>query len=254
MPLSERLKHGRDVCLQAVQWTRTLPIPEYSRDYEFVALQHPAEYAMNEGRIVSNRALNITAREYDAHFEEEQVPYSNALHSIIKARGAYLTGPLARYNLNFDRLPGAVRQAAREAGLGETCLNPFQSIVVRAVEMLYAFEEAIRIIEGYEPPEMPYVACETHAGTGYAATEAPRGTLYHRYSIDEQGIIQEAKIVPPTSQNQKMIENDLREYVTPRVDVPTDQLRAGCEQVIRNYDPCISCATHFLKLEFEREA
>ncbi len=252
--LSERLKHGRDVCLQAVQWTRTLPIPEYSRDYEFVALQHPAEYAMNEGRIVSNRALNITAREYDAHFEEEQVPYSNALHSIIKARGAYLTGPLARYNLNFDRLPGAVRQAAREAGLGETCLNPFQSIVVRAVEMLYAFEEAIRIIEGYEPPEMPYVACETHAGTGYAATEAPRGTLYHRYSIDEHGIIQEAKIVPPTSQNQKMIENDLREYVTPRVDVPTDQLRAGCEQVIRNYDPCISCATHFLKLEIERDA
>jgi coenzyme F420-reducing hydrogenase alpha subunit len=252
-PLSERLKRGRDVCREVVQWTRTLPMPEYSRDYEFVALQHPDEYAMNEGRIVSNRALSITAREYDAHFEEEQVPYSNALQSVMKGRGAYLTGPLARYNLNFGRMPAAVREAAREAGLGETCLNPFQSIAVRALEMLYAFEEAVRIIEAYEPPETPSIDCEMHAGTGYAATEAPRGTLYHRYSIDDRGIIQDAKIVPPTSQNQKMIENDLREYVTPRVDMPTDGLRAECEQVIRNYDPCISCATHFLKLEIQRE-
>jgi len=253
-PLSERLKRGRDVCREAVQWTRTLPMREYPRDYEFVALQHPGEYAMNEGRIVSNRALNITAREYDAHFEEQQVPYSNALHSMIKGRGTYLTGPLARYNLNLGLLPAPVREAAREAGLGETCLNPFQSIVVRALEMFYAFEEAIRIIEAYDPPETPSIDYETHAGTGYAATEAPRGTLYHRYSIDDRGIIQDAKIVPPTSQNQKMIENDLREYVTPRVDIPIDQLRAECEQVIRNYDPCISCATHFLKIEIEREA
>src|SRR5215467_5490206 len=199
--LSERLKRGRDVCREAVQWTRTLPMREYPRDYEFVALQHRDEYAMNEGRIASNGALNITAREYDAHFEEQQVPYSNALHSIIEGRGAYLTGPLARYNLNFGRLPAPVREAAREAGLGETCLNPFQSIVVRALEMLYAFEEAIRIIEAYEPPERPSIDYEMHAGTGYAATEAPRGTLYHCYSIDEQGIIQDAKIVPPTSQN-----------------------------------------------------
>jgi sulfhydrogenase subunit alpha len=252
-PLSERLKRGRDVCREVVQWMRTLPMPEYSRDYEFVALQHPDEYAMNEGRIVSNRALSITAREYDAHFEEEQVPYSNALQSVIKGRGAYLTGPLARYNLNFGRLPAPVREAARGAGLGETCLNPFQGIVVRALEIFYAFEEAIRIVEAYEPPQTPFVDPEIRAGTGYAATEAPRGTLYHRYSIDDRGVIQDAKIVPPTSQNQKMIENDLRDYVTPRVDIPTDQLRAQCEQVIRNYDPCISCATHFLKLEIERE-
>jgi coenzyme F420-reducing hydrogenase alpha subunit len=253
-PLSDRLKRGRDVCRQAVHWTGTLPIREYFRDYEFVALQHPDEYAMNEGHIVSNRALNTTAREYDKQFEEEQVPYSNALHSIIKGRGAYLTGPLARYNLNAGRLPAPVREAAREAGLGETCLNPFQSIVVRALEMFYAFEEAIRIIEVYEPPETPSVDLEAHAGTGYAATEAPRGTLYHRYSIDEGGIIRDAKIVPPTSQNQKMIEKDLWDYVTPRVDIPTDQLRVECEQVIRNYDPCISCATHFLKLQIEKDA
>ena len=253
-PLKEHLKRGYDECRKIVQWTRTLPIPECSRDYEFVALRHSNEYPMNEGRIVSNRGLDITAREYDTHFEEEQVAHSSALHSVIKDRGAYLTGPLARFNLNFERLPVSIQQAARDVGLGGTCVNPFESIIVRSLEILYALEEAIRITEAYEPSETPAIACEPHASTGYACTEAPRGALYHRYSIDEKGIIRDAKIVPPTSQNQKMIENDLREFVASRVDMPTDQLRSECEQVIRNYDPCISCATHFLKLEVERES
>jgi len=252
-PLSDRLKRGRDACLDVVQWTRTLPIRDYSRDYEFVALRHSSEYPMNEGRIVSNRGMDITAQEYETHFEEEHVPHSNALHSVIKGRGAYLTGPLARYNLNFDRLPSSIQEVARSVGLVGTCLNPFESIIVRSLEMLYGFDEAIRIIEAYEPPDAPFVACEPRRATGYGATEAPRGTLYHRYSLDEKGIILDARIVPPTSQNQKMIESDLREYVTPRVEMPSEQLRAECEQVIRNYDPCISCATHFLKLEVVRE-
>ena len=226
---------------------------DYTRDYQFVALRHPTEYPMNEGRIVSNRGLDITAREYDAHFEEEHVSYSNALHSVIKGAGAYLTGPLARFNLNFDRLPASVQESAREVGLAGACLNPFESIIVRCLEMLFAFEEAIHIIDRYRRPEAPFVACEPRQATGYAATEAPRGTLYHSYSIDVSGLIQCATIVPPTSQNQKMIESDLREYVTARVEMPADQLRMECEQVIRNYDPCISCSTHFLKLEVERE-
>jgi coenzyme F420-reducing hydrogenase alpha subunit len=253
-PLKEHLEEGYRKCREIVRWTRTLPIRDYSRDYEFVALRHPTEYPMNEGRIVSNRGLDITAREYDAHFKEEQVAHSNALHSIIEGRGAYLTGPLARFNLNFDRLPHSIQQTARDVGLAGTCVNPFESIIVRSLEMLYAFEEAIRIVEAYEPPDTPAIPCEPCASTGYACTEAPRGTLYHRYSIDERGIIGDAKIVPPTSQNQKMIENDLRDYVAPRVEMPPDQLRSECEQVIRNHAPCISCATHFLKLEVERES
>jgi coenzyme F420-reducing hydrogenase alpha subunit len=216
-------------------------------------MRHSTEYPMNEGSIVSNRGLKITARDYDTHFEEEQAPYSNALHSLIRGGGAYLTGPLARYNLNFDRLPVSVQEIAREVGLAATCRNPFESIIIRSLEMLYAFEEAIRVIDNYEPPDSPAVACEPRSAVGYACTEAPRGTLYHRYSIDEKGIIRDAKIVPPTSQNQRAIEDDLRHYVAPRVEMANDQLRAECEQVIRNYDPCISCATHFLKLEVERE-
>jgi coenzyme F420-reducing hydrogenase alpha subunit len=253
-PLGDRLKRGRDLCRDVVEWTRTLPMRDYSCDYEFVALRHPTEYPMNQGRIVSNQGLEITAHEYDAHFSEEHVAHSNALHSVIRGRGAYLTGPLARYNLNFDRLPVSVQEASRSVGLDGKCVNPFESIIVRALEMLFAFEEATRVIESYEPPDAPFVACELREATGYAATEAPRGTLYHRYSVDSEGVIREAKIVPPTSQNQKMIESDLREYVAPRVKMPASQLRAECEQLVRSYDPCISCATHFLKLEFEHDS
>ena len=252
-PLGERLERGRDLCREVVKWTRTLPIPDYSCDYQFVSLRHPDEYPMNEGRLVSNHGLDIAATEYDDHFEEEHVAYSNALHSTIKGGGAYLTGPLARYNLNFNRFPSSVQTAAREVGLGESCHNPFESIIVRALEMLYAFEEAIRIIKAYIPPDTPWIESVPRVSTGYACTEAPRGTLYHRYSIDGEGTIRDAKIVPPTSQNQKAIENDLRHYVAPRVNLPADELRAQCEQMIRNYDPCISCSTHFLKLEVERE-
>jgi coenzyme F420-reducing hydrogenase alpha subunit len=252
-PLGERLKRGLEVCRGVVRWSRTLPVRDYSHDYEFVALRHPGEYPMNEGRIVSSRGLDIRAEEYDNNFEEEHVAYSNALHSSIKGRGAYLTGPLARYNLNFDQLPSSIQNEARETGLGGVCRNPFESITVRALEMLYAFDEAVRIIETYKPPDVAAVLCTPRESTGYACTEAPRGTLYHRYSIDEQGIIRDAKIVPPTSQNQKAIEDDLREYVASRTALPHEELRAQCEQVIRNYDPCISCSTHFLKLYVERE-
>jgi hypothetical protein len=171
---------------------------------------------------------------------------------VLKDAGAYFTGPLARYNLNFDLLPGSVQDAAHEAGLGRVCRNPFQSIVVRSLEILYACEEALRIIQQYEPPERPAVELRVRAGAGYACTEAPRGTLYHRYRIDETGAILDAKIVPPTSQNQKAIEEDLRQFVTQYLDLPDEKLQWQCEQAVRNYDPCISCSTHFLKLTVER--
>ncbi len=251
--LAEKLKWARDAALETVQWTAQLAFPEFEQDYEFVALQHPGEYPFNEGRLVSNLGLDIAVREYEDHFVEEHVPYSNALHSMHKGRGAYFVGPLARYNLNFDRLSPLAQQAARNAGLGQPCRNPFKSIIVRSVEIVYAFDEALRIIEAYEKPEQPAVEIHPRAATGYACTEAPRGILYHRYRIDDEGLILDAKIIPPTSQNQKIIEKDLYRYVEQAIDLPEDQLTWQCEQAIRNYDPCISCATHFLKLHIERE-
>ncbi len=251
--LAEKLKWGRDAALETVRWTAQLSFPDFEQDYEFVALQHPTEYPFNEGRLVSNKGLDIAVQEYENHFSEEHVPYSNALHSVLKGRGSYFVGPLARYNLNYDRLSPLAQQAARDARLGPICQNPFQSIIVRSVEVVYAFDEALRIIEGYEIPEQPAIDLHPRAATGSACTEAPRGILYHRYRLNDDGLILDAKIVPPTSQNQKTIENDLRHYVEQAIELPEEQLTWQCEQAIRNYDPCISCATHFLKLHIERE-
>jgi sulfhydrogenase subunit alpha len=230
----------------------SMPFPEFERDYVFVSLRHPKEYPFNEGRLVSNSGLDIPVREYEDNFTEEHVRHSNALHSVLKEKGAYFVGPMARYALNFDRLSPLAQQAAREAGLGAVCNNPFKSIIVRSVEILYACDEALRIIEQYDPPEKPSVDIQPRAATGYGCTEAPRGILYHRYRVDQEGTILEAKIVPPTSQNQKTIEQDLGEFVPKFLNLAEDNLRWQCEQAVRNYDPCISCATHFLRLEVDR--
>ena len=175
------------------------------------------------------------------------------MHSQRRGRGAYLVGPLARFNRNFDRLPEVARQAATEAGLTVPCRNQFKSIVVRAVELVFACHEALRIIAEYEPPAAPRVEAQPCAGVGHAATEAPRGILYHRYALDVDGLIQEARIVPPTSQNQKQIEDDLWRFTPKILDLPIEQITWKCEQAVRNYDPCISCATHFLRVKLERE-
>jgi coenzyme F420-reducing hydrogenase alpha subunit len=251
-PLAERLKWAREAAFETVRWTAGFDFPERERDYTFVALRHTAEYPFNEGRIVSNRGLDIVPTDYEDHFEETHVERSTALHSRIRGGGSYLVGPLARYNLNFDRLSPLAQEAAREAGLGPTCTNPYRSIVVRAIEVLYACDEALRIIDSYEKPDRPTVAVEPRAATGYAATEAPRGLLYHRYRLEADGTIAEARIVPPTSQNQGSIEEDLASYIGGFLDLPDEALRHRCEQTVRNYDPCISCSAHFLRLEMDR--
>lgn len=252
-PLAESLKWARDAALETVRWAASLPMPAFERDYEFVALRHADEYPFNEGEIVSNQGLRCAAADYEAHIEEEHVRHSHALHARLRARGAYLVGPLARYNLNFDRLSPLAQEAARAAGLAPVCRNPFQSIIVRSVEILYACDEALRLIADYTRPDQPAVAVGPRAGTGTGCTEAPRGILYHRYDLDEQGTILHANIVPPTSQNQRTIEHDLALFVAGALDLPQEQLTLRCEQTIRNYDPCISCATHFLRLQIERD-
>jgi len=251
-PLAERLKWARDAAIAAVTFAAGLPFPDFERDYEYVSLRHQSDYPFNEGRLASNKGLDIPVREYDQHFEEQHVSHSNALHSVHSGRGSYLVGPLARYNLNYDRLSAVARQAATAVGLGPACHNPFKSIIVRAVETVYACDEALRIIEHYERPANAVMEFRPTPGVGYACTEAPRGILFHRYRINPRGQVLDAKIVPPTSQNLRMMEEDLREYVAPRISVAQQALTWQCEQVIRNFDPCISCATHFLKLKFDR--
>ncbi len=248
----QKLKWALEASIETVKWTSTFNFPDFEQDYEFVSLRHPDEYPITEGRLVSNKGLDISIQEYEKHFMEEHVEHSNALHSAQVGSCLYLVGPLARYNLNFDRLTPKAQKSAKAAGLDHTCNNPFKSIIVRSVELVFAFEEVIRLIQEYKRPEKPFVEIYTKAGTGYGCTEAPRGILYHRFWLDYEGRILAAKIVPPTSQNQKIIERDIFHYVKNNLKLPVEKLAWQCEQAIRNYDPCISCATHFLRPKIEK--
>lgn len=250
--LLDELKWGRDWAVESMKLLATLNFPDFERDYEFVALRHPDEYPFNEGRLVSTSGLDIAVSEYENHFEEEHVAHSNALRSAMKGRGAYKVGPLARYNLNFDKLPKIAQDAAKLGGMGPVVKNPFKSILVRTVETVFALDEAVKIIESYEKPPASSVKIDVKAGVGSGCTEAPRGILWHKYKVDEQGLIQLAKIVPPTSQNQRIIENDLADIAERNAGLPDDKLTWLLEQSVRNYDPCISCATHMLKVEVRR--
>ncbi|HEX6580912.1 MAG TPA: Ni/Fe hydrogenase subunit alpha [Actinomycetota bacterium] len=245
----EPLERAREIAVETARWVSGFAFPSFERDYGFVSLRHPTDYPITEGRVVSSDGLDIAIAEYDEHFVEEHVPHSTALHSRLRSTGNhYLVGPLARFNLNADRLRPLARRAAEEAEIADGCRNPFQSIVVRAVELVQACDEAIDMIGSYEPPDPPAVPVPPKAGAGTGATEAPRGLLYHRYVLDADGLIQDARIVPPTSQNQGTIEEDLVRFTDERLSLDREELTWQCEQAVRNHDPCISCATHFLDL------
>jgi coenzyme F420-reducing hydrogenase alpha subunit len=247
------LAEARELAVETARFVAGFDFPDFEQNYEFVALVHENEYAINEGRVVSSGGLDIAVEQYQDHFVERQVAHSHALHSAIRGRGSYLVGPLARFNLNFERLPASVRELARELGVTPPCRNPFRGIVVRALEIVFACEEALRLVDEYERP--PAACAEVHprAGIGQACTEAPRGLLYHRYELDESGTIRSARIIPPTAQCLKRMEEDLYFLVGKMASLPTPELTHRCEQAIRNYDPCISCATHFLQVTVERE-
>jgi coenzyme F420-reducing hydrogenase alpha subunit len=248
-PLVERLKWGLDQAIDTAKLVSTFEFPDFETEYEFVSLRHPEEYPLMGGRIVTSSGLDISIREYEFHFEERHVPHSNALHGLERGHGRYSVGPLARFNLNFDRLSPLARQVAADVKIGPVMKNPFKSIIVRAIETVYAYEEALHIIQAYEPPASPSHAVTVSAGIGCGASEAPRGMLYHRYRVTDDGLIRDAKIVPPTAQNQPTIEEDVRQFVTKFAGLPREELTWKCEQAVRNYDPCISCATHFVRLE-----
>ncbi len=250
-PLAEQLRRALDLALDTVRWVATFDIPDVEVEHELVAVHHPDQYAIETGSIATAGGLRLPVSEYPEHAVEHQVPHSTALHATFDGQ-RYLTGPLARYTINSGQLSPLAREAATAGGLGEACRNPFRSIVVRAVEVVYAVEEALRIIDSYERPEPPSVEVAPRAAVGHGVSEAPRGLLYHRYELAPDGAIVAATIMPPTSQNQSAIEDDLRRVVGLNLDLDDAALTALCEQTIRNHDPCISCSTHFLDLTVER--
>jgi sulfhydrogenase subunit alpha len=244
---------GLEAAVNMTRWVAGFDFPDFERSYEMVSLSHPDEYPMNEGRIVSTSGLSIEVADYEEHFEERQVQHSTALHSVRKSDGTcYCVGPLARVNLNFDRLSPRAKRVADEIAFSVPCCNPFKTIIARGLEVVHAYEEALDILRTYIPFSPPRSEFQVTSSQGCAATEAPRGLIYHRYAVDEVGKVKFAKIVPPTSQNQGQIEDDLRAWVSGLLDQKDQELALDCERLIRCYDPCISCSTHFLRLTVER--
>lgn len=239
-------------CERLIQWSATLPKKDNSHPFISVSLRHPDEYPMNEGKIVSDRGLDISIDEFDDYFKEYQVPYSNALHCLLQSE-PYLVGPLARINNNYEHLPPVIKEALKKAGVFFPTQNMHHSIIARATEIYYCILEAQRLLQNYIYPNASHAEVTTRAGRGYGCTEAPRGMLWHCFDMTTEGLVQSARIVPPTSQNQARIEQDLRislqQYGLEKAD---DDLQAYSEQLIRNYDPCISCSTHFLNLQVRR--
>jgi coenzyme F420-reducing hydrogenase alpha subunit len=232
----------------------SLSAPAFEREPRLVALHDPYEYPMNHGRIVSNDGLNLAPQSWSEAFHEVQVPWSNAL----QARGSdglpYLLGPAARVVLDHDQLHALAREALDASGALESIRrNPYRSIVARAIELVHATADAIDIVDAYAPPTRPAVDWTARPGTAAWATEAPRGLLFHRYEVGEDGLIAAATIVPPTSQNQAAIEADIATFAPRVIDLPMDVATHALEQLIRSYDPCISCATHFLDLSVDHE-
>jgi sulfhydrogenase subunit alpha len=252
--LLDDYRGGLDAAIEVTRWVAGFPFPDFEAACEMVALQHPSEYPMNSGRIVSTQGLDIAADEFTTHFGERQVPHSTALHCLrIPAESAYCVGPLARINLNRPLLSPIARQLSGEVGVRWPCANPYKSILARALEVVHAFEDAISLIEAYDGCSPSRITYEPRAGAGAWATEAPRGMIYHRYETTADGRIAHATIIPPTSQNQRQIELDITALL-PRVLGGDDAATAlACEKLIRSYDPCISCSTHFLKLEVVRQ-
>jgi coenzyme F420-reducing hydrogenase alpha subunit len=228
--------------------------PEFSREPKLVSLRHDSEYPYSNGRIVSSDGLDLAIDRWDDAFEERHVEYSNALHARTKDGDVYLLGPAARITLAGDRLHPIAAAALAETGLRDAIrTNIYWSIAARAIELLHALAEAIDIVDGYRPPAEPKVAWTPRPGRGAWATEAPRGLLFHRYEVDERGLVSAAQIVPPTSQNQGAIEQDLALFVPSVLSLSHAEATLRLEQLIRSYDPCISCATHFLDLTIDRE-
>jgi sulfhydrogenase subunit alpha len=235
-----------------VAFTASLDLPDDDQEFVSVALRHESEYAMYSGRIVSDQGLDLPVEAYLDRFQESHVAHSTALYAHLDGR-PYLVGPLARLNLNHDRLSPPVKAALEASGLRLPSRNMFHSVIARAVEIHEVVLEAIRLLGVYRPEEPAHVPVTVNAGIGCGATEAPRGLLWHRYEVDTAGRIFSAQIVPPTAQNQARIEDDLKCSLEAfGLHHDDDALRLRGETVIRNYDPCISCATHFLKVRVER--
>jgi coenzyme F420-reducing hydrogenase alpha subunit len=233
-------------------WASELDYPDFEEDYEWVALHSDSRYATMEGSVRSSIHGDLDVVDFQKDYVEFQVPHSTALHSHGRDGGPYMVGPLARFNLNFELLrPEAAALAAR-IGLSVPIKNPYKSLLARGLELVQSYAEALEIVRAFQPSGACHVPVTPRSAEGAGASEAPRGLLFHRYRLDDAGLVEAARIVPPTAQNLSRIEADLRGLLPGIAHQPDEDISLACEALVRAYDPCISCSTHFLTLDLKR--
>lgn len=251
--LVDRLEDAVEDAIGVVEWTAGLDLPVDNQAFNCVAIRHPNEYGINEGELVSTQGQRVSFDSYSERFKEHQVKHSTAFYSTLDGE-SYFVGPLARVNLNFAQLPKEIQNLCNDLNLKFPSNNMFDNVRARAIESYYSVLEALRLLRAYKRPRQAYVDVTPKPGIARHATEAPRGVIYHEFKIDGNGKVQTASMIPPTSQNQASIEANLKNAVLEYgLDHPDDELRMLCEKIIRNYDPCISCSTHFLNLTVHRK-
>jgi coenzyme F420-reducing hydrogenase alpha subunit len=249
------LEWGLEASRETVRWAANLAYPDlFIDDYEFVAIRHGNEYGILDGDVMSSKNEEpFVVEDFEKAYLETHVRHSNALHSHTVDGTPYITGPLARLNLNFEQLGPDAQAIISEVGLELPITNPYKALIARAVELVEVYAEALQLAKAYQPNGPSHVAFKVSPGEGCSASEAPRGLLYHRYIVDSKGEILYARIVPPTAQNLARIEADLWVLAPQVLDMPQEQATLAFEHLVRSYDPCISCATHFLKLNIDRK-
>lgn len=244
--LKERLQTALPEAVRLAGLIGGLGVPDFHRPTTYLALTRPDEYAYFDGEVCSSEGFCGSAGDFCETLREEIRPGAAAKAGSLAGKG-YFTGALARMNLSGDRLTGAAREVAQAAGFEFPAHNTFLNTFCQTVEIIYSLEKSIELIDELQaiaPETEPEAPTAVREGSATAATEAPRGTLYHNYRLDAEGIIQDDNIITPTAQNLTNIEDDIRQFVGERLDWEPSRLIEAIECLVRAYDPCVSCATH----------
>ena len=246
--LREQIDERIEQAIELLLWLNELDYPKLEQPFLYASLYNGHDYPMCHGNVRVSDGNDIPLNQFADYFQEHQVDYSTALHCLYQKQ-PYLVGPLARLNNNYEFLTDSLKVYIDQMQLRIPSHNTFDSILARAIEIVYSLQQAKTLLDLTESTQA-YVPATPRAGVGYGCTEAPRGMLWHRYETNAEGQILGCAIVPPTSQNQARIEADIKQTLEQSgFEQEQDRIRLLAEQVIRNYDPCISCATHFLNLE-----
>lgn len=244
-----------------VELIKSLSFPKFERETEYVGLVNDSdEYPLLSGDIGSTDGVKIGKKDYKKATNEFVVKRSSAKFAKL-SRASYMVGALARFNLNSKKLHPKALAVAAAISLKPKCINPFLNTAAQLVEAMHSLEDSISILEGLKSKGIDYNEAivvglnengviKVKAGNGVGAVEVPRGLLYHNYEVNEKGIITSANCVIPTSQNLNNMEQDMKKLVPSILDKSEEEITLALEMLVRAYDPCISCSTHFLDIKF----